>query len=498
MKGKVFYKSAQRQQRGWQRDLEKQAFFRYFRGPELWADENLWRQYQEWRRMRREEEFNAFKEEFLRIREQINKQLEEWPNPFKNGKKGEIYSLSIQLPSYVKSYKFKGLEKLNLEITRDPFDENKCHITGVPSEAGEFDIEFGCLWQWGDKYNHLSSIEKFFNRKFKLNVNPDPRELWKNIPTASDLEYYKPDEDSELIGCGPWNLLGASQRGRSHAHNGLPRDDDFGLGCTDGWAILMVADGAGSAPFSRKGSAMASEIAINECKKQLSANPELENIFANISVGDRTWLPKARKLAYSILAHAAFEVHKAIRQEAQSLGRNPKSYATTFLLAAAKRFPSGWIVMSFQIGDGAMAIIEGRGFSLRPSLLAEPDEGEFGGQTRFVTMKEMFEPQILLERVHIDLVQDLQGLLLMTDGVSDARFGTMENLREPRLWRELWFELAELSVGENREEKMLDWLNFWSKGNHDDRTVAMMFKKEILSLDQAPVISSLIIQKKYE
>jgi serine/threonine protein phosphatase PrpC len=49
-------------------------------------------------------------------------------------------------------------------------------------------------------------------------------------------------------------MLAASQRGRSHAHKGDAREDDFFIATGEGWCIAIVADGAGSAKYSRYGS----------------------------------------------------------------------------------------------------------------------------------------------------------------------------------------------------------------------------------------------------
>src|SRR5690606_14699190 len=80
----------------------------------------------------------------------------------------------------------------------------------------------------------------------------------------------------------------ASKRGRSHAHEGTFRDDDF---CTkslpNDWAIVAVADGAGSAKYARQGSKIAThfiaerfndEVILNEFDKLVTEyfleNPE--------------------------------------------------------------------------------------------------------------------------------------------------------------------------------------------------------------------------------
>ena len=78
-------------------------------------------------------------------------------------------------------------------------------------------------------------------------------------------------------------------------------------------------------------------------------------------------------------------------------------------------------------------------------------------------------------------------LLLMTDGVSDPMFETDVNLNSPAKWDELWDTLAKGFPSDNipgvdlsddneaAKDQLLRWLDFWSPGNHDDRTIAILY-----------------------
>lgn len=304
-------------------------------------------------------------------------------------------------------------------------------------------------------------------------MNPDPRELWKCIPSDPGLEYWRPDAKFETRQCGNASITGASLRGRSHAHAGLPRDDDFAFACCNGWQIMAVADGAGSAPFSRRGAELACQVALTACAEKLVAAPELDEIFGSLQTDGsdrRRQLGLARRMAYGVLPYAAFAVYKAIRNEAAGLGRDISAYATTLLLALAKKYARGWCVLAFQTGDGAIA-------ALSPGssrMLCIPDEGEYGGQTCFVTMSGIYDGHELMRRLYVGFYPDLQGLLLLTDGISDPLFGSRAALEDMSRWRELWHALRPLSVAENAEKRFMDWLAFWARGSHDDRTVAML------------------------
>ena len=110
-----------------------------------------------------------------------------------------------------------------------------------PSKHGDFIIWF-TMEQGG--YPKLAC---------KLTVIPDPKTLWTASDPPANAPYPKAHKDSKFLLTGKRIMAGASVRGRSHARDGTHRDDDF-LVCelVDGWNLMVVADGAGSAKFSKK------------------------------------------------------------------------------------------------------------------------------------------------------------------------------------------------------------------------------------------------------
>lgn len=439
-------------------------FYRTFQGPDLWASSALWQAYQQWRGRQEMEQQQAFKGHLQAQFQKAKNAIEALPGQLINGQKGKWYELNFRLPACVGKCIFRNLEKAGLNASF--ISPSLCRISGIPLETGEYSIMliYGASnWRRGMPVGI---------REFKLLINPDPQELWQDLPCAPDLEYPRPNWDFEERQCHGARLLAASLRGRAHAHAALPRDDAFGLGCARGWQILAVADGAGSAPFSRKGAELACQKAIAVCSWQLANCADLDLLLDGEAAmtSQPEWLAKAKKLAWGILPQAALEAHKAIRQEAQLNEREPKQYATTLLLAAARKCSAGWAALSFQVGDGAMAALSTAG----AKLLAEPDEGDFAGQTRFLTMPEIFEQEAVSKRLGVHILPDFQGLLLFTDGVTDPRFGARADLSRADLWQKLWRELKAKSSGESREDDFKDWLGFWSRGNHDDRTLAIL------------------------
>ena len=119
------------------------------------------------------------------------------------------------------------------------YDFQTGQLIGQPLLSGECDahISYYCISQ-GKKTALTTVISRFY-------INADPRSLWKNIPSDTQQLYAKPDSDSQTIEASTLKMLAASQRGRSHAHKGQARDDDFFIGQGENWQVAIVADGAG-------------------------------------------------------------------------------------------------------------------------------------------------------------------------------------------------------------------------------------------------------------
>ena len=289
--------------------------------------------------------------------------------------------------------------------------------------------------------------------------------------------------DSALLDGEEKHIVAASLRGRSHAQEGKPRDDAFRFATAHGWQVLAVSDGAGSACYSREGARLACEKAVAVCCERLDNEPYRAGFEAHIkalsAIPDETNKRKpVGDSLYTLLCHAANQARQAIAQEAGLQGKETRTYAATLLLCVAKHFEFGWFVGSFWVGDGAIALYRRDTTPHTVYLMGEPDEGEYGGQTRFLTMPEVFsDASALYRRLRFRLVDDFSALFLMTDGVSDPKFETTNNLKNAEKWDALWDELTAahaLTNAAESEQALLEWLGFPSPGNHDDRTLLVL------------------------
>lgn len=403
-----------------------------------------------------------------------------------NGRVGEEYKEEVLFNiDGVVDYELQGLEATGLKYEKT---ETGFTVSGIaqPEDIKGGDFPLVLLY----KPQGLLDGEKWLERKLTLILNPDPRTLWKDIQTPRDIEYYKEDSEMKYVkveafdGTPRKDIVAASLRGRSHANEGKPRDDHFVLHhCNDNdWYVIAVADGAGSAKYSREGSKIACEVSVSHCKEALADSKAFEEAIQKFSEDKES--VDARKLVgdkiYAIVGNAALKAHNAIKNESERKeDAKMKDYATTLLLAICKRFDFGWAVASFWVGDGAMCVYNAENHTA--DILGVPDGGEFAGQTRFLTMPEIFsDSKSFYQRLRFKIYPDFTALLLMTDGVSDPKFETDANLQKSELWDALWADLQDGGVeltddNEKSQSQLLEWLNFWSKGNHDDRTIAILY-----------------------
>lgn len=405
-----------------------------------------------------------------------------------NGTKGAPFpDNTLTLPASVCSdYEFSGLEGIGLEAEK--IDDNTFRITGRPSATGDYDITVSY------DYEGRLDDEPRGEYTFRLIINPDPRSLWKDIPTSKDIVYYKPDTASDYVKRPGKDIVGASRRGRSHANEGKARDDDFVISYLEetGWYIMAVCDGAGSAQYSRKGAQLACETVLDVCLSELSMPEGLENTvkaYAESPEEGEERKQAARAVydrIYTILGKAALQAHKEINAVARDNGFAVRDFSTTLLLTVCKKFDFGWFVASYWVGDGAIAIFDAKAPSVR--IMGTPDEGEYSGQTRFLTMPEVFRSsQDIYDRLRFAVVPDFTAVVLMSDGVSDPMFETDSRLNDPAEWQKFWTRLTDgfpedeipgVDLRDNDPEcarQLLDWLDFWSKGNHDDRTLVILY-----------------------
>ena len=376
----------------------------------------------------------------------------------------------------ITAYEFVGLKEAGLD-----FNEDQKQITGNPSVSGDIKITFKF------KVEGQSEEDPFNEKIITLIVNPDPKSLWKNLESDKNDPYWKEDDVTEFAPLGDRHILVSSKRGRSHANVGSFREDDFAFKeLADGWNIVVVSDGAGSATISRKGS----EIACNGIVEFFSEQSSVENLkqfdellHKHNSEPSTESQNKLNLFVYNNLGKAAFTIHKKLEDFAKTEEVTLKDLSSTLIFTLFKKYSTGYAFLSFGVGDCPMAFLNKEISEV--TLLNWIDVGEFGGGTRFITMPEIFKNEKFSTRFGFKQATDFSYLILMSDGIYDPKFVVEYNLPNIKKWQGFLDDLngknedkiqVKLDVN-NKEitEQLSKWMDFWSIGNHDDRTLAIVF-----------------------
>ena len=234
-------------------------------------------------------------------------------------------------------------------------------------------------------------------------------------------------------------IIGARVRGVKHKHEGTHCDDWFEFSSVGPWTVIAVSDGAGSSRFSRVGAKKACEAAV----KLLCDDLKNHSIEPRQVWSTDTWrrdpengsfaeedLEKIQQMLHRAMLGAYDAVELAVRERRESLehrsilSREPeiKDFSSTLLLAIHAtvrcRETDYSLVMTCQVGDGTMAIIDHKGGL---HLLAKPDKGSYGGETVFITDRSKLSRN-QLSRKTFSYFSPMRSFLVMSDGVADIYF----------------------------------------------------------------------------
>ncbi|OQY58610.1 MAG: hypothetical protein B6245_11005 [Desulfobacteraceae bacterium 4572_88] len=245
-------------------------------------------------------------------------------------------------------------------------------------------------------------------------------------------------------------LMGASIRGKNHAHNGRWREDAFHFDQIGCFTMMAVADGVGSCSLARVGAKIACQTSV-DCMKDHLAN-----------VADASQLEES--VLGECLRIAMLNAIDAIEEEAMLRQTNPGRLSTTLILLLHGLSGSKHLIASLQVGDGVMAAADSSGNVM---VLGDADMGEYAGQSVFLTSEGIREN--LSQRIIFSVEEDLRHIVLMTDGIADDYFPLEKKLR-------LFFEDMEHSVlNRKRPIKSLEnWIRYDKTGSYDDRTLLLL------------------------
>jgi hypothetical protein len=291
-----------------------------------------------------------------------------------------------------------------------------------------------------------------------------------------------------------WKVLGATRRGRMHAHNGTHREDAFAFKTGDCFTVLCVADGAGSSQLSRIGSELA-------CR-------ELVTNIAKSCDDQRTLLRGANEatLANALGETLSQNVHKTLEtfHDLATKTKVPLSdFRCTVLLTLLYEGDKASVAVVGQVGDGFIGFAERTGFR----RLESSASGDFSGEVKCFMpddkTSEYFTESLLkcgsMIKDGLIRVSNLEAVLLCTDGIEDPFFPIETNLE--KLFSQLKNGFSEPLEDFAYEETILPlppalnspkgkdilekWLSFQKRGENDDRTILVIYREAGLGSDKS-------------
>lgn len=409
-----------------------------------------------------------------------------------NGTEGKLYDVNFEFDPIkfenIVVESFEGIDEIGLH-----FNEEDLSINGIPAKSGDFTVVVN--------FYHLKDSDKVsYTKEIFFFINPDPKKLWKNLPSDQNDMFWKEDDVTILDRISEsQSIIVSSKRGRSHQNVGSFRDDDFAyLSIPEsGWSIVSVSDGAGSYKFSRKGSELACKSIVDFFSEYFQSD---EFLFFDQQLNELGFenIKDTESLSKKILYKGVLNTFNEIKSFAESHynnfpeefeGLNDKSpiefFHCTLVFTVFKRFKYGTVFLTFSVGDCPAAVYEESSDKL--NLLNWLDIGEFGGGTRFITQANIFHSKEhpMASRFSMKVVENFSHVFLMTDGIYDPKFIVESNLEKPEYWSSFLSDLRgnnenQASVSfkledENMKNEFSTWMDFWSPGNHDDRTLAIIF-----------------------
>ena len=291
--------------------------------------------------------------------------------------------------------------------------------------------------------------------------------LWKYLPVPAEEPEPAPETLRLYQKYGGGVVTAARVRGKKHKHEGTNCDDWYEVSGFQNLLLAAVSDGAGSKRFSRIGARESCRAAAGCLRRELEGlwTPALA-ADAALDIGEPRCMAACTALAGAVQrsvlkAREAVESAFYTRVNAPAyeavLGRPLELRDLSATLLVTVVIPSGAggrLVISCQVGDGMIALVDRKGpFDGSVRLMGTADSGEFSGETEFLVSPKMSSLEALQSRTKLSWSRsDL--LLMMTDGVSDDYFPHETELRR------LYFDLVANGIlegespGELTEERL--------------------------------------------
>ncbi len=276
--------------------------------------------------------------------------------------------------------------------------------------------------------------------------------LWKYQPVPASEPEPAPEYINHVYHFPRSEVIAARVRGKKHKHEGTNCDDWYEVAGYEDITFIAVSDGAGSRKFSRIGARESCKAAVGYLVRMFegtfAARPGLRDNM-KLELSDARGMEACAVLA-GIVQQSVQKAYEAVETAYYSRAADP-AYAKVLKRNLEFRDLSGTLllvvlipvsgtgnehlVISCQIGDGMIALLNTRGgFSTSLKLMGVPDSGDFTGETEFLTSSQMKNIETLQSRTKISRTS-VDTVLVMSDGVADDYFPNETQMR--RLYYDL-------------------------------------------------------------
>ena len=304
-----------------------------------------------------------------------------------------------------------------------------------------------------------------------------PPDFQVKLP-AIEYHQYQDNYSTDRRAANGWHIVGATRRGKKHAHDATHREDAYAIETTQKFTVLAMADGAGAYPFSRLGSQYATTELVHHLSAQLTSTVEKCSGLAHVQFLDYL----AEHMEKSIL-----HVIDTLVNYADKNGVKPQDFRCTLLSALFYHDDKYPVVLLNQIGDGAICTYNKQTEEIR-KFGGEGESGEHSGEvSRFVP--DEASKKIDFHILPPERMKEVDCLMLCSDGIEDPFFPMEKN--SVHIFRQFYHgvkeaELADLGITQVPQPSVFNhsteganlesWLTFDKRGESDDRTVLVMFR----------------------
>ena len=285
---------------------------------------------------------------------------------------------------------------------------------------------------------------------------PPPGAKWRVQEPTDRRDPVAHLASEQMSGVDGWRMLGASRRGKLHAHNGVYREDAFALGMQQGWHLIAVADGAGSCALSRVGAQVATQAAISGMTMGFN-----RHILTMTEANTEAALQQ-------VICAGIEAAHAAVYTEADRRGIPVRDLSSTLLLLAFGHATAAQPYLAVgQIGDGLVLAVNPPDGSLQ--VFGAAEKGYYAGETVFLPMVAASEWGQHAWAMPLAKLPEM--VLVMTDGVADDLVPLQR--QAPTLIQGVRESLRQTQPAQS----MLEMLAYEKRDSADDRTLAVLYHR---------------------